>query len=84
MELTDVVIVTVEDFSPFRYAVPCTLFGDSVSEVKRFNLYIYVERPGPLRAHDDFVLCVAGNFTVLEQTDIMVVPYWDEASRYPS
>lgn len=30
MKLTDVAIVAVEGFSPFHYAVPCMLFGDSV------------------------------------------------------
>lgn len=40
MKLTDVAIVAVEGFSPFHYAVPCMLFGDSVSESKRFNLHI--------------------------------------------
>ena len=46
MKLTDVAIVAVEGFSPFHYAVPCMLFGDSVSENKRFNLHICAERPG--------------------------------------
>ncbi|PMC26625.1 AraC family transcriptional regulator, partial [Klebsiella aerogenes] len=31
MTLTDVAIVAVEGFSPFHYAVPCMLFGDTVS-----------------------------------------------------
>ncbi|MFH7113785.1 GlxA family transcriptional regulator, partial [Klebsiella pneumoniae] len=56
MKLTDVAIVAVEGFSPFHYAVPCMLFGDSVSEIKRFNLHICAERPGLLSARDGFAL----------------------------
>ena len=46
MKLTEVAIVAVDGFSPFHYSVPCMLFGDTVSETKRFNLHICAERPG--------------------------------------
>ena len=71
MKLTDVAIVAVEGFSPFHYAVPCMLFGDSVSEIKRFNLHICAERPGLLRARDGFALYATGDFAALEQADIV-------------
>lgn len=83
MKLTDVAIVAVEGFSPFHYAVPCMLFGDSVSEIKRFNLHICAERPGLLRARDGFALYATGDFAALEQADIVVVPYWGEVDRRP-
>ena len=83
MKLTDVAIVAVEGFSPFHYAVPCMLFGDSVSESKRFNLHICAERPGLLRARDGFALYASGDYAVLEQADIVVVPYWGEVDRRP-
>ena len=44
MKLTEVAIVAVDGFSPFHYSVPCMLFGDTVSETKRFNLHICAER----------------------------------------
>ena len=83
MTLTDVAIVAVEGFSPFHYAVPCMLFGDSVSEIKRFNLHICAERPGLLRARDGFALYATGDYAALEQADIVVVPYWGEVDRRP-
>ena len=83
MKLTDVAIVAVEGFSPFHYAVPCMLFGDSVSENKRFNLHICAERPGLLRARDGFALYATGDYAALEQADIVVVPYWGEVDRRP-
>ncbi len=83
MKLTDVAIVAVEGFSPFHYAVPCMLFGDSVSEIKRFHLHICAERPGLLRARDGFALYATGDFAALEQADIVVVPYWGEVDRRP-
>ncbi len=83
MKLTDVAIVAVEGFSPFHYAVPCMLFGDSVSEIKRFNLHICAERPGLMRARDGFALYATGDFAALEQADIVVVPYWGEVDRRP-
>ncbi|ESN55385.1 hypothetical protein L364_00310 [Klebsiella pneumoniae MGH 18] len=83
MKLTDVAIVAVEGFSPFHYAVPCMLFGDSVSEIKRFNLHICAERPGLLRARDGFALYATGDYAALEQADIVVVPYWGEVDRRP-
>ena len=72
MKLTDVAIVAVEGFSPFHYAVPCMLFGDSVSEIKRFHLHICAERPGLLRARDGFALYATGDFAALEQADMTI------------
>lgn len=83
MTLTDVAIVAVEGFSPFHYAVPCMLFGDTVSETKRFNLQICAEQPGLLSARDGFALYASGDFTAMEQADIVVVPYWGEVNQCP-
>ena len=83
MTLTDVAIVAVEGFSPFHYAVPCMLFGDTVSETKRFNLQICAEQPGLLSARDGFALYASGDFTAMEQADIVVVPYWGEVNQRP-
>lgn len=76
MKLTEVAIVAVDGFSPFHYSVPCMLFGDTVSETKRFNLHICAEHPGLLNARDGFALNASGDFSTLEQADIVVVPYW--------
>lgn len=83
MTLTDVAIVAVEGFSPFHYSVPCMLFGDTVSETKRFNLQICAEQPGLLSARDGFALYASGDFTAMEQADIVVVPYWGEVNQRP-
>lgn len=84
MKLTEVAIVAVDGFSPFHYAVPCMLFGDTVSETKRFNLHICAERPGPLTARDGFTLNASGDFTTFEQADIVVVPYWSAVNQRPA
>lgn len=83
MKLTEVAIVAVEGFSPFHYSVPCMLFGDSVSETKRFNLHLCAERPGLLAARDGFVLHARDDFTALERADIVVVPYWGAVNQRP-
>ncbi len=59
------------------------LFGDSVSETKRFNLQICAERPGLLTARDGFALNASADFTALEQADIVVVPYWGAVHQRP-
>ncbi|MCF6687444.1 GlxA family transcriptional regulator [Raoultella terrigena] len=83
MKLTDVAIVAVEGFSPFHYSVPCMLFGDSVSETKRFNLHLCAERSGLLAARDGFALHAWDDFTALERADIVVVPYWGAVNQRP-
>lgn len=83
MKLTEVAIVAVDGFSPFHYSVPCILFGDTVSETKRFNLHICAERPGLLSARDGFALNASGDFSLLEQADIVVVPYWGAVNQRP-
>jgi transcriptional regulator GlxA family with amidase domain len=83
MKLTEVAIVAVEGFSPFHYSVPCMLFGDSVSETKRFNLHLCAERPGLLAARDGFALHAQDDFTALERADIVVVPYWGAVNQRP-
>ena len=84
MKLTEVAIVAVDGFSPFHYSVPCMLFGDTVSETKRFNLHICAERPGLLSARDGFALNASGDFSLLAQADIVVVPYWGAVNQRPS
>ena len=84
MKLTEVAIVAVDGFSPFHYSVPCMLFGDTVSETKRFNLHICAERPGLLSARDGFALNASGDFSLLAQVDIVVVPYWGAVNQRPS
>ncbi|KJF81686.1 hypothetical protein UA44_08145 [Klebsiella aerogenes] len=59
------------------------LFGDTVSETKRFNLQICAEQPGLLSARDGFALYASGDFTAMEQADIVVVPYWGEVNQRP-
>lgn len=83
MKLTAVVIVAVDGFSPFHYSVPCMLFGDTVSDTKRFQLRICAERPGLLSARDGFALYASGDYATLEQADIVVVPYWGEVNQRP-
>ncbi|TLV17820.1 helix-turn-helix domain-containing protein [Klebsiella indica] len=83
MKLTEVAIVAVDGFSPFHYSVPCMLFGDTVSETKRFNLHICAERPGLQSARDGFMLNASGDFSILEQADIVVVPYWGAVNQRP-
>ncbi|QIT26481.1 GlxA family transcriptional regulator [Raoultella terrigena] len=83
MKLTEVAIVAVEGFSPFHYSVPCMLFGDSVSETKRFNLHLCAELPGLLAARDGFALHARDDFTALERADIVVVPYWGAVNQRP-
>ena len=83
MKLTEVAIVAVDGFSPFHYSVPCMLFGDTVSETKRFNLHICAERPGLLSARDGFALNASGDFSLLAQVDIVVVPYWGAVHQRP-
>lgn len=83
MKLTEVAIVAVDGFSPFHYSVPCMLFGDTVSETKRFNLHICAERPGLLSARDGFALNASGDFSLLAQADIVVVPYWGAVNQRP-
>lgn len=83
MKLTEVAIVAVEGFSPFHYSVPCMLFGDSVSETKRFNLHLCAERPRLLAARDGFALHARDDFTALERANIVVVPYWGAVNQRP-
>ena len=83
MKLTDVAIVAVDGFSPFHYSVPCMVFGDSVSDTRRFNLQICAEQPGLLTARDGFALNASADFKALEQADIVVVPYWGAVHQRP-
>lgn len=83
MKLTDVAIVAVDGFSPFHYSVPCMVFGDSVSDTRRFNLLICAEQPGLLTARDGFALNASADFKALEQADIVVVPYWGAVHQRP-
>ena len=83
MPLTHVAIVAVDGFSPFHYAVPCILFGDTVSGETRFKVTICAEKPGLLTSKDGFALNATQDFSAIGQADIVVVPYWQHVlGRY--
>ncbi len=83
MKLTTVAIVAVDGFSPFHYAVPCILFGDTVSGKKRFEVTICAEKPGLLTSRDGFALNATQNYSAIRQADIVVVPYWAHVLERP-
>ncbi|MEB6381080.1 helix-turn-helix domain-containing protein [Leclercia adecarboxylata] len=83
MKLTTVAIVAVDGFSPFHYSVPCILFGDGISGEKRFDVRICAETPGMLTSRDGFALNATHDFSVIEQADIVVVPYWAHVLERP-
>ncbi|WP_236348028.1 GlxA family transcriptional regulator [Enterobacter cancerogenus] len=83
MPLTHVAIVAVDGFSPFHYAVPCILFGDTVSGETRFKVTICAEKPGLLTSKDGFALNATQDFSAIGQADIVVVPYWQHVLKRP-
>lgn len=83
MPLTHVAIVAVDGFSPFHYAVPCILFGDTVSGETRFKVTICAEKPGLLTSKDGFALNATQDFSAIGQADIVVVPYWQHVLERP-
>ncbi|WP_368747088.1 GlxA family transcriptional regulator [Enterobacter cancerogenus] len=83
MPLTHVAIVAVDGFSPFHYAVPCILFGDTVSGETRFKVTICAEKPGLLTSKDGFALNATQDFSAIGQADIDVVPYWQHVLERP-
>lgn len=83
MPLTHVAIVAVDGFSPFHYAVPCILFGDTVSGETRFKVTICAEKPGLLTSKDGFALNATQGFSAIGQADIVVVPYWQHVLERP-
>ncbi|HDR2627027.1 GlxA family transcriptional regulator [Enterobacter cancerogenus] len=83
MPLTHVAIVAVDGFSPFHYAVPCILFGDTVSGETRFKVTICAEKPGLLTSKDGFALNATQDFSAIRQADIVVVPYWQHVLERP-
>jgi len=83
MPLTHVAIVAVDGFSPFHYAVPCILFGDTVSGETRFKVTICAEKPGLLTSKDGFALNATQDFSAIGKADIVVVPYWQHVLERP-
>ena len=83
MKLTHVAIVAVDVFSPFHYSVPCIIFGETVSDVKRFDVQICAEKPGLMTSQDGFALQATHDFSALAQADIVVVPYWPHVLERP-
>lgn len=83
MLLIHVAIVAVDGFSPFHYAVPCILFGDTVSGETRFKVTICAEKPGLLTSKDGFALNATQDFSAIGQADIVVVPYWQHVLERP-
>lgn len=83
MPLTHVAIVAVDGFSPFHYAVPCILFGDTVSGETHFKVTICAEKPGLLTSKDGFALNATQDFSAIGQADIVVVPYWQHVLERP-
>ncbi|QWV99248.1 helix-turn-helix domain-containing protein [Geomonas nitrogeniifigens] len=83
MSVPSVAVVAINHFSPFHFSVPCIIFGDILPGQKLFDLKICAGEPGPLRSRQGFSIETSFGLDVLEQADIVIVPYWRDPAERP-
>jgi len=79
-----VAVLATAGFSPFHFSVPCILFGSALPQQDLFHIDICAEKSGPVISEMGLSIMVAHGLTLLDQADIVIVPYWHNPDEKPS
>lgn len=84
MPALNVAVIATVGFSPFHFSVPCTIFGWGTAIQARFQLQICAEQPGLVGSVLGMQIQVEHGLEVLEQADIIIIPFWRSPEETPS
>ncbi|TQI80557.1 AraC family transcriptional regulator with amidase-like domain [Serratia fonticola] len=79
-----VAILATEGFSTFHFSVPLILFGDTVTDLKLFQLQICAEIPGMVWSGEGTAVRADYGLEAFTKADIVIVPFWGDVRQCPS
>ena len=83
MRIPRVAVVVCGHFSLFHLSVPCIIFGDMLPDKKLFELSICGQEPGMLRSEQGMAIEVPHGLEVLDDADIVIIPFWHDPGERP-
>lgn len=84
MSVISVAILVTQGFSTYHVSVPLILFGDTVSDQRLFTRLICAEKPGLIWSDEGTAIQADHGLDVLNQVDIVIVPFWGDVRERPS
>ncbi|MDZ6245624.1 helix-turn-helix domain-containing protein [Klebsiella pneumoniae] len=84
MSVISVAILVTQGFSTYHVSVPLILFGDTVSDQRLFTRLICAEKPGLIWSDEGTAIQADHGLDVLNQVDIVIVPFWGDVRKRPS
>ncbi|WP_062743072.1 GlxA family transcriptional regulator [Erwinia persicina] len=84
MSALTVAVMATAGFSPFHFSVPCIIFGQSMPQPDLFRVAICAEKPGVVLSDIGLSINVEQGLALLDQADIIIIPYWNNPDERPS
>ncbi len=84
MSALTVAVMVTAGFSPFHFSVPCIIFGQSMPQPDLFRVAICAEKPGVVLSDIGLSINVEQGLALLDQADIIIIPYWNNPDERPS
>lgn len=84
MSALTVAVMATAGFSPFHFSVPCIIFGQSMPQPDLFRVAICAEKPGVVLSDIGLSINVEQGLALLDQADIIIIPYWNNPNERPS
>ena len=82
--IPSVTVVVINQFSPFHISVPSIVFGRDTLDETFFDLKFVAGEEGPIRSDIGMEIHTDEDLSVLEHSDIIVVPYWRTVDEHPN
>lgn len=83
MSLPHVAVVALRNFSPFHFSIPCLIFGNILPGQPLFQLTLCAGEQPPLTSAQGFSISTDCGLEVLQQADIIVLPFWRTPAEQP-
>lgn len=82
--IPSVAVVVINQFSPFHISVPSIVFGRDTLNETFFDLKFVAGEEGPIWSDIGMEIHTDEDLSVLEHSDIIVVPYWRTVDERPN
>lgn len=83
MSLPVVGLILYPNFSPFHFSVPYMIFNVTLSDKRLFDLKIIAATTQPQKAEGAMTVQPDGDWSLLKEVDIVIVPGWHELNEQP-
>lgn len=78
-----IAVVVTDDINPFLLSIPSLVFSEFAPEGHRRHIRLCTLNPGTVRAAGNLTLTVAHDLNLLDDADIICIPFWPHPDQRP-